>query len=399
MQKKSDKYGKILIVDDDREVLRAARIFLKRHFRRVDVESKPTLIPDLLAKNQYDVVLLDMNFTRESLSGKEGFSWLQRILEIDADVAVILITAYGDVEKAVQAIKRGAADFIQKPWDNQKLLATIVSAIKKRQSTLENLVIRSAEIQLQGKVFQLLALQDIHSELQQKELDAWQNLTSVLRHEIMNTVTPIAALSNALMEIVREDAVGKNGLYSLPAESYEDLSEGLAVIQKRTQGLVRFVDAYRSYTKLPKPVFSKVSVLSLFEKTHSLLSPLLARQGVEWKQNIFPKNIELIADEGLLEIVLINLVRNAIDALRKAKDPQIILTAKLDHYGRMLIQVADNGSGVEEELKTKVFIPFFTSKESGSGIGLSLCRQILQLHNGVITLENAQNPTVFSIRI
>lgn len=137
MQKKSDKYGKILIVDDDREVLRAARIFLKRHFRRVDVESKPTLIPDLLAKNQYDVVLLDMNFTRESLSGKEGFSWLQRILEIDADVAVILITAYGDVEKAVQAIKRGAVDFIQKPWDNQKLLATIVSAIKKRQSTLE----------------------------------------------------------------------------------------------------------------------------------------------------------------------------------------------------------------------------------------------------------------------
>jgi DNA-binding NtrC family response regulator len=130
-------FNKILIIDDDRDVLLAARLFLKQHAKRVDTEANPNLIPTLLQNDTYDVILLDMNFPQDATSGKEGFHWLGRILEIDASAVVILITAYGGVETAVQAIKEGATDFVLKPWQNEKLLATLSSASKLRRSQLE----------------------------------------------------------------------------------------------------------------------------------------------------------------------------------------------------------------------------------------------------------------------
>ena len=126
--------GKILIVDDDVDVLRAARLLLKRHFEQVDFEKNPQKIPYLVTNFDYDVILLDMNFTRDLSSGKEGFEWLDRILDIKPDTAVVLFTAYGDVEMAVRAIKAGATDFVLKPWENEKLLATIQSAYDKRNA-------------------------------------------------------------------------------------------------------------------------------------------------------------------------------------------------------------------------------------------------------------------------
>ncbi|ASZ10575.1 sigma-54 dependent transcriptional regulator [Chitinophaga pendula] len=127
--------GKILIVDDDVDVLRAARLLLKRHFEQVDFEKNPQKIPYLVTNFDYDVILLDMNFTRDLSSGKEGFEWLDRILDIKPDMAVVLFTAYGDVEMAVRAIKAGAVDFVLKPWENDKLLATIQTAYNKKNNT------------------------------------------------------------------------------------------------------------------------------------------------------------------------------------------------------------------------------------------------------------------------
>ncbi|RFS24062.1 sigma-54-dependent Fis family transcriptional regulator [Chitinophaga silvatica] len=126
--------GKILIVDDDVDVLRAARLLLKRHFEQVDFEKNPQKIPYLVTNFDYDVILLDMNFTRDLSSGKEGFEWLDRILDIKPDTAVVLFTAYGDVEMAVRAIKAGATDFVLKPWENEKLLATIQTAYDKHNA-------------------------------------------------------------------------------------------------------------------------------------------------------------------------------------------------------------------------------------------------------------------------
>lgn len=128
------KTGRILVVDDDTDVLNAARLYLKQHIEKVDVEKNPKLIPALLKDYDYDAILLDMNFTEDVSSGEEGFTWLERILEMDPEMAVVLITAYGDVEKAVQAVKMGASDFVLKPWQNEKLLATVASAMNLSQS-------------------------------------------------------------------------------------------------------------------------------------------------------------------------------------------------------------------------------------------------------------------------
>lgn len=134
---KEQKTGKILIVDDNEDLLKAAKIFLKRHFAQVDTETNPGLLPILMVNEQYDVIMLDMNFTKDVASGQEGFYWLDRILEIDSSAVVVLMTAYGDVNTAVKAIKEGATDFVLKPWENEKLLATLNAALQLRQSKME----------------------------------------------------------------------------------------------------------------------------------------------------------------------------------------------------------------------------------------------------------------------
>lgn len=131
------KSGRILIVDDNEDLLKAARMFLKRHFGQIDLEKDPTLLPDLLKNESYDVILLDMNFTQDVNSGVEGFHWLDQILEIDPSSVVVLITAFGSVDMAVKAIKAGASDFVMKPWENEKLLATLLSAMKLKSSKTE----------------------------------------------------------------------------------------------------------------------------------------------------------------------------------------------------------------------------------------------------------------------
>ena len=130
------KTGRILVVDDNEDLLKAARIFLKRNFKQVDIEKTPDSIPTLLKNENYDVILLAMNFTKDVSSGHEGFLWLEKILEIDPSAVVILITAYGDVQMAVKAIKEGAMDFILKPWENERLLATVNSAMQLRKSKM-----------------------------------------------------------------------------------------------------------------------------------------------------------------------------------------------------------------------------------------------------------------------
>ncbi len=143
-------FNKILIVDDDRDVLLAAQLFLKQHAERVDIEVDPSHIPSLLHNDAYDVIVLDMNFARDATSGKEGFYWLSRILEIDPSAVVILITAYGGVETAVQAIKEGATDFVLKPWHNEKLLATLSAAARLRRTQLEVEQLRAQREQLRA---------------------------------------------------------------------------------------------------------------------------------------------------------------------------------------------------------------------------------------------------------
>ncbi|HLF36129.1 MAG TPA: sigma-54 dependent transcriptional regulator [Cyclobacteriaceae bacterium] len=187
------KTGKILIVDDNEDLLRAAKMFLKRHFKQVDTEKNPDSIPILLNNENYDVILLDMNFTKDVSSGHEGFHWLEKILEIDPSSVVILITAYGDVQMAVKAIKEGAIDFVLKPWENEKLLATVLSAIKLRQSKIEVKDLRNKQ-------------QLISADIDTKYQDVIGKSASMIK--VLQTIDRIA-ITDANVLILGENGTGK----------------------------------------------------------------------------------------------------------------------------------------------------------------------------------------------
>jgi len=190
---KEQKSGKILIVDDNEDLLKAAKIFLKRHFGQVDTETNPSLLPILIVNEQYDVILLDMNFTKDVSSGQEGFYWLDRILDLDSSAVVVLITAYGDVSTAVKAIKEGATDFVLKPWENEKLLATLNSALQLRQSKLEISELKNQK-------------QQIYQDIDSKFKDIIGQSASMSK--VFETIERVAA-TDANVLILGENGTGK----------------------------------------------------------------------------------------------------------------------------------------------------------------------------------------------
>jgi len=264
-----------------------------------------------------------------------------------------------------------------------------------RKSSDVSLAMHATELRLRGNTFKLVALQNIETELQQKEIEAWQNLTRVLRHEIMNSITPIASLTETLSQILKEDLVNKNGGSYIEKESIEDLSDGLNTIENRSKGLVRFVDAYRDYTSIPKPKFTIVPIKKMFSHINNLLKMEMESLGIEFKMSLTPDNLEITADRELIEMVLINLIKNAKESIVEINEPRLELRARLDSDQRVIIEVKDNGPGIIPEAMDRIFIPFYTTKKDGSGIGLALSRQIMQLHNGSLNVKS--EPDIYTI--
>ncbi len=264
-----------------------------------------------------------------------------------------------------------------------------------RLSNELHLAIHTTELKLRGMNYKLVALQNIHSELQTKEVEAWQNLTRVLRHEIMNSITPIASLTGTLNEILLEDVVKKNGICEISRESLDDLEEGLQTIENRSKGLIKFVDAYRDYTTIPNPKFTVIKIDELFDHICQLLKGEFKALGIRFLTRIDQKEMEILADRELIEMVLINLIKNAKEAIQGREEPKIELVARLSNEHRILIDVKDNGPGIIPEAQERIFIPFYTTKKDGSGIGLALSRQIMQLHHGSLSVRS--EPDIFTV--
>jgi len=257
---------------------------------------------------------------------------------------------------------------------------------------------QSASFKMGGVSWTLLSFQNIQSELQKNELQAWQNLTKVLRHEIMNSMTPIASLANSLGIILEEDVEEINDELVIDHDSYEDLQEGLNTIAKRSTGLVDFVNAYRDYTNIPQPVLRPFTVKTLFENITVLLKEDMSKAGVCLTCDIMPKELELMADQDLIQMILINLVKNAKEALDKSDYKTITLKAGMNAQSYPYIQVIDRGEGIVQEALERIFVPFYTTKKTGSGIGLSISRQIMNLHKGHLEVYSVPNEqTVFTL--
>ena len=260
------------------------------------------------------------------------------------------------------------------------------------------LTIQATELRIRGNVVKLLTLQNIQTELQKQELEAWQNLTRVLRHEIMNSITPISSLTSTLREILDYDLIKKENGYELKDEGAEDLREGLSTIENRSKGLIKFIDAYREYTSLPLPKIKTIRLKDLIDHVSQLMRVELKKTQVTFVPSCESEYLTIQADEEMIEQVLINLVKNAIEAIGNQPNGRIELNGKYADNS-VIIEVIDNGPGIIKEAMAKVFIPFFTTKKTGSGIGLSLSRQIMQMHNGSLSVYSEPNVrTEFTLR-
>ena len=331
---------------------------------------------------------------------ESNHQYLQNIVE-QVSVALLCVDEKGKIE----LINRAATElfqlaFLKKLEDLKQIdeeLFARLSEIEAGDRTLIRVIIRQQLLQLsvqatafrmKGKYYKLLSMQDFRSELEEQEVSSWQKLIRVLTHEIMNSVIPISNLTAISHQMLISEKDGKPTLNFLEEEEVEDLHGSLLTIEERTQGLVNFVKAYKSLTQISQPQFREVEVEALFRRLKSLFKPRLQEKGIFWEQAIVPEQLSLKADFELLEQVLINLLNNAIDALEGVMHPKLSLKAYLDERDQRIIQIYDNGSGVDEEAVEQIFIPFFTTKTSGSGIGLSLSRQIMRLHKGNISVQS-----------
>ena len=278
-----------------------------------------------------------------------------------------------------------------------ELLSNLDSGVRELYRTPNDqpLALQGAAIQMRGMWVRIVVLQNIQTELQQQEVESWQNLTRVLRHEIMNSMTPIVSLVGTMRLIVNED-IEKS---TTDQEAVNDLKEALQTLEKRSKGMMQFVNAYRDFTTLPKPVFANLNVGELLQEVIQLLQTDLTRSGVLWKLSVKPETLTIKADAGQIQQVLINLIKNASESFSQQTDRLITLSA-YQNDNLAIIEVQDNGDGIEPEAIDNIFIPFYTTKKTGSGIGLSLSRQILQQHNGQLNVvSEVGKGTVFSLVI
>jgi signal transduction histidine kinase len=234
-------------------------------------------------------------------------------------------------------------------------------------------------------------------------MEAWQNLTQVLAHEIMNSITPIASLSDTVYQLLKQNAKSANGKYRIDEDSLTDVQEALETINNRSQGLMRFVNSYRDFTQIPDPQFERFRVDNMLRRVKNLNKGEAKSQNISVIINTDPQTLEITADPDLIEQVLINLTKNAFRVLENLDNATVALNGQLDNEGQHIIEVSDNGPGIKEEIQEKIFIPFYSTSQSasrgGSGIGLSLSRQIMRKHRGTLTVTSDEDSgTTFTLR-
>lgn len=257
---------------------------------------------------------------------------------------------------------------------------------------LVNLSIQATEFKLRGNAFKLVSFQDIKSELEANELESWQKLIRVLTHEIKNSVIPISTLSDVILQMIKDEA-GNPDLSKLDEEGLNDLIGGIETIEARSKGLANFVKTYDQLTKLPQPELVEVSVEKLVERLFQLFKADFQQNNIAVQKHLNYTGT-LTIDPNLIDQVLINLLKNAIEAIRDQSDKKItVVTSKTE--GQVTISISDNGSGIPSEILDNIFVPFYTTKEKGSGIGLSISRQIMRLHNGQISVQSNENGASF----
>ena len=254
------------------------------------------------------------------------------------------------------------------------------------EKTSFKILLSATAFQTEGKIYKLVAFQNVSEALDETESKAWQKLLSVMTHEIMNSVAPISSLADTLKHRLQQSVTSLND----DSGSLDDLELGIDTIKRRSEGLLKFAETYRNLNKITTLNLKKVYVRELFGNLLQLMQPTLEQKDIELETILKDTDLQLEVDVNLIEQVLINLVVNAIEAIKDNPTPKIVLSAYVASNFRTVIKIADNGNGMPPELLDKIFVPFFSTKKNGSGIGLSLCKQIMMLHRGNVQVQSVE---------
>ncbi|MBS1605541.1 MAG: HAMP domain-containing histidine kinase [Bacteroidetes bacterium] len=342
---------------------------------------------------------INSTFKLISRERETQFQYLQKILELVNTGILSYEHKSGDIGwmnesfknmlgvpylKTIASLERRDAALYQeilnlRPGENK-----IVSLTKDK--TVFKTLMAATAFQTDGRVYKLIAFQDVNEALDETEAKAWQKLLSVMTHEIMNSVAPISSLAETMLHRLQESARLLEG----QPGALEDLELGIGTIRRRSEGLLKFAETYRSLNKITTLNLKRVYARDLFETLHILMEPTLEQKKIEMDILLTDTDLMLDVDTNLIEQVLINLVVNAIDAVKGSAEPMITLSAYTGGNNRPIIKVGDNGMGMSPEVMDNIFIPFFSTKKTGSGIGLSLCKQIMLLHRGNIQVQSIE---------
>jgi len=337
-------------------------------------------------------------FKKNRAEKEEHFNYLQTIIQ-HVTIGIIAFRKDGKVDIFNNAVKkmlkirnlRNIKDLGILKEDFPKVLFELMSGDRTLyklfiEDELLHLSIYTTEFRMRGEDYTLISLQDISTELDEKEIESWQKLIRVLTHEITNSITPISSLASTVKDMILDEDMRK--MKAVPEDDFENLQGAIDTIQNRSQGLLNFVEVYRNLTRIPKPNFRYFPVKEIFDRSRQLLKPKMDDLGIDCYSRVFPPELMLTADPDLIDQVVINLMLNAIDAVKKVEHPEISVLATINNSNRIVIDFKDNGYGIKPDILDKIFMPFFTSKKHGSGIGLSLSRQIMHLHKGSISVKS-----------
>lgn len=324
------------------------------------------------------------------------------------DTGILILKSSGDSEIEIFFINQSFSELLEIPkfsrWDllHPYLKTFDQYLIKENWADVKDVInlsinrneqiysVRTFYSKISNQDFLFVNIDPLQNIIDKKEKESWYNLMKVMSHEILNTITPINSLSNTLQILIEENG-DKLG------EDFDDIQKSVLTIQGRTRHLIDFVDTYRTLTELPSPVKENISIKSLVEKSLDFLSALLKEKKIETKLFIKPDNLYFNIDKKQIEQVLINLINNSIYAMEESVNPLLEIRA-FQSNNKSCIEVIDNGKGIDPKIKKDIFIPFFTTRNNGSGIGLSLSKNILQAHGGHISCSSENGLTRFLLQ-
>jgi two-component system nitrogen regulation sensor histidine kinase NtrY len=286
--------------------------------------------------------------------------------------------------KTIYSLEKREPELYKEITDIKPGESKVISITRNQQQY--KILVTASVLRSDDKNYKLVAFQNVSEALDETESKAWQKLLSVMTHEIMNSVAPISSLADTLKNRLQSPEIANSPVSS----QLEDLELGIDTIKRRSEGLLKFTESYRNLNKITKLDLKKILVRDLFENLNSLMQPSLEKKHIELEIVLRDPALAIEADINLLEQVMINLMVNAIEAVKDRETPRITLSAEVQANNRTVVKVADNGLGIPNELLDKIFIPFFSTRKTGSGIGLSLCKQIMLLHKGTIKVQSSE---------